>query len=133
MIIWNIYHDENPYKGECNYFFDWEAIREKNLTDKYVVRRGGAEYKEFDHTIYEILTNPTANVHRISRWISEGPDYELQLRDETRPQTITSQEWDRTPEKISLWSFNQSEQLFDKPKKNGLYRRMRNWIAKTLK
>ena len=133
MIIWTISCDRNPYEEECNYFFDWEDTRLKDLTDKYSIRRGETEYDELDQTIYGMLINPNASVYHISKWIAEGPDYELRLKGDTQHKTMVNQDWDKTPERNSLWSLDQPEQPFQKVKKKGLYQRMKNWIAKTIK
>ena len=133
IIIWTIYLDEYPFHEERNHIFDWELMRERGLTERYILKRGETEYQRLDQKIYELLTDPSASVFHISKWISEGPDYELHQRNERQVEIAGNQELDRTPDRTSILSLTQPEQQDRKHKKKGLYRRMKSWLSNTIK
>ena len=133
IIIWAVYLDEYPFQEERNHTFDWELMRERGLTERYILKRGETEYQRLDQKIYEILIDPSANVYQISKWISEGPDYELHQQDERQSEIAGSQILDRTPDQTSILSSTQPEQHDRKHKKKGLYRRMKSWLSNTIR
>ena len=130
MIIWII--TEEAHQGKANHIFDWESIRNEDLTNKYLVKRGESDFKLLDETIYEMLTDPRMDVHRFTQWISEGPEYELTRSKNNKQEIAEKSEWDITPEHSSVSESN----YYTRPKNRGhrekTHKRIRKWLLKTL-